>query len=122
MEYTTLGRTGLKVSVAGLGCGGSSRLGLTAGHSEAQCVGIIRKALDLGVNLIDTAKAYGTEAIVGAALKSLARESVIVATKQKVAQGKNLIPAAEVVAGLDNSLNVNPSLSQPSRRSRRGKT
>ncbi len=106
MEFTTLGRTGLKVSVAGLGCGGSSRLGLTAGHSEAQCVGIIRKALDLGVNLIDTAKAYGTEAIVGAALKSLARESVIVATKQKVAQGKNLIPAAEVVAGLDNSLKL----------------
>ena len=35
MKYTVLGRTGLKVSVAGLGCGGSSRLGLTAGHGEA---------------------------------------------------------------------------------------
>jgi len=106
MEYTTLGRTGLKVSVAGLGCGGSSRLGLTAGHSEDYCVGIIRQAVELGVNLIDTAKAYGTEQIVGAALKSIARESVFVATKQKVAEGKNLISATDVVAGLDNSLKI----------------
>lgn len=106
MEYTTLGRTGLKVSVAGLGCGGSSRLGLTAGHSEEHCAGIVRQAVDLGINLIDTAKAYGTEHVVGAALKSIARDSVIVATKQKVAQGKSLIPASEVVAGLDDSLKI----------------
>lgn len=104
MEYTTLGRTGLKVSVAGLGCGGSSRLGLTAGHGEAHAVGIIRQAVDLGVNLIDTAQAYGTEDVVGAALKSIARDSVIVATKHKVAQGDTFIPAAEVVAGLERSL------------------
>jgi aryl-alcohol dehydrogenase-like predicted oxidoreductase len=106
MEYTTLGRTGLKVSVAGLGCGGSSRLGLTAGHSEAHCAGIIRQAVDLGVNLIDTAKIYGTEPIVGAALKTIARESVVISTKHKVAQGTTLIPAADVVAGLDGSLKV----------------
>jgi len=106
MEYTTLGRTGLEVSVAGLGCGGSSRLGLTSGHGEAHCVGIIRQAVELGVNLIDTAKAYGTEQVVGAALKSIARGSVIVATKQKVAQGASLIAATEVVAGLDDSLKL----------------
>ncbi len=106
MEFATLGRTGLEVSVAGLGCGGSSRLGLTAGHSEAHCVGIIRKAVDLGVNLIDTAKVYGTEKVVGAALKFIARDSVIVSTKQKVAQGGLRIPAAEIVAGLDNSLKI----------------
>lgn len=104
MKYTTLGRTGLKVSVAGLGCGGSSRLGLTAGHSEAHCVSVIRRAVDLGVNLIDTAKHYGTEAIVGAALKSMPRESVVISTKHKVAQGGALIPASEIVAGLDDSL------------------
>jgi len=106
MEFTTLGRTGLKVSVAGLGCGGSSRLGLTAGHSETHCVSIIRHAVGLGVNLIDTAKFYGTEHVVGAALKSIARDSIIVATKQKVTQGKLQIPASEVVAGLDDSLKV----------------
>ena len=104
MEFTTLGRTGLKVSVAGLGCGGSSRLGLTAGHSEAHCASIILRAVELGVNLIDTAKVYGTEPVVGAALKSIPRESVVVSTKQKIANGKTLIPADEVVAGLNNSL------------------
>ena len=39
MDYTTLGRTGLKVSVAGLGCGGNSRLGLgrdTTGEQEPE--------------------------------------------------------------------------------------
>ena len=104
MEFTTLGRTGLKVSVAGLGCGGSSRLGLTAGHPEAHCASIILRAVELGVNLIDTAKVYGTEPVVGAALKSIPRESVVVSTKQKIANGKTLIPADEVVAGLNNSL------------------
>ena len=36
MEYTTLGRMGLKVSVAGLGCGGPSRLGQGSGVPEAE--------------------------------------------------------------------------------------
>ncbi len=104
MEFIALGRTGLKVSVAGLGCGGSSRLGLTAGKSEAHCIGIVRRAIDLGVNFIDTAQLYGTEPIVGAAIRSLARDSVVISTKHKVAQGKTPISAAEVVAGLDHSL------------------
>ena len=63
-----LGRTGLRVSVAGLGCGGFSRLGLGTGKSEAEAVALIRAALDLGVNLFDTAAAYGTEAVVGEAV------------------------------------------------------
>jgi aryl-alcohol dehydrogenase-like predicted oxidoreductase len=107
MEYTTLGRTGLKVSVAGLGCGGSSRLGLEAGHSEAHCVDIIRHAADLGVNLIDTARSYGTEHIVGAALKTIPRDSLVISTKHKIAEGRTmdtLLPASDVVAGLDTSL------------------
>jgi aryl-alcohol dehydrogenase-like predicted oxidoreductase len=104
MQYTTLGRTGLKVSVAAMGCGGSSCLGLSAGRSVAQCAGIIHQAVDLGVNLIDTAKSYGTEPVVGAALKTLARDAVVLSTKHKVAEGKTLLSAAQVVAGLDNSL------------------
>lgn len=104
MEYATLGRTGLKVSVAGLGCGGSSRLGLATGHSAAHAAGIVRQAVDLGVNLIDTAQGYGTEAAVGEALKSMARDSVVVSTKHKVAEGQKLLSAADIVAGLDASL------------------
>ena len=40
MELTLLGRTGLSVSVAGLGCGGHSRLGLTNGGSEDQAIAL----------------------------------------------------------------------------------
>ncbi len=76
MEYTILGRTGLRVSVAGLGCGGFSRLGLGTGKSEAHAIGIIREAIDLGVNLFDTAAAYGTEGVLGRALRGVPREKV----------------------------------------------
>ena len=72
MLYTTLGKTGLRVSVAGLGCGGFSRLGLAAGKSEDEAADLVREAVDLGVNFIDTAPAYGTEGVVGKALKSTA--------------------------------------------------
>ncbi len=68
MQYTGLGRTGLRVSVAGFGCGGSSRLGQAQGASTAQSVALVRRAIDLGVNFFDTAEAYGTEAILGQAI------------------------------------------------------
>ena len=74
MEYTTLGNTGLQVSVAGLGCGGFSRLGLPAGKSEDEAARLVLGAVDLGINVLDTAPAYGTEATVGKALKSLRRD------------------------------------------------
>jgi len=105
MEYTTLGRTGLKVSVAGLGCGGSSRLGLARG--EAHAVGIVRQALDLGVNFIDTAQFYGTEPAVGKAIRDRARDAVVISTKHKVRHNDGtLITTAEILAGLDHSLRV----------------
>ena len=62
MHYTTLGRTGLRVSVAGLGTGGFSRLGLRAGKTEDEAAQLIHEALDLGVNVIDTTS-YGTDQI-----------------------------------------------------------
>jgi aryl-alcohol dehydrogenase-like predicted oxidoreductase len=81
MDYTTLGRTGLTVSVAGLGCGGSSCLGQTAGHSRSHSVGIIHKAVDMGVNYLDSSRNYGTEEIIGAALKTMSRDKIVIATK-----------------------------------------
>ncbi len=56
-RLTTLGRTGLRVSVSGLGCGGHSRLGQTSGASESASVALVERALDLGINFIDTARA-----------------------------------------------------------------
>jgi len=61
MEYTTLGKTGLKVSVAGLGCGGPSRLGMRNDPQSANhAIALVKQALDLGVNFLDTAQTYGT--------------------------------------------------------------
>lgn len=104
MEYTTLGRTGLKVSVAGLGCGGNSRLGLSTGKTTNDAVALIRAALDLGVNLIDTAAAYGTESVVGQALRGVPRESVVVCTKVSRQPGEKMLSPEWVVRSLDNSL------------------
>ncbi len=104
MQYTTLGRTGLKVSVAGLGCGGGSRLGLSKGKSEAEAVALVRHALDLGVNLLDTAAAYGTEGVVGKAIKVVPRDKVVVSTKLTPRREGKVISVADAVASLDNSL------------------
>jgi aryl-alcohol dehydrogenase-like predicted oxidoreductase len=81
MHYRPLGNTGLTVSVAGLGCGGNSRLGLGRGASFDECVGVARAAIDLGVNFLDTAEVYGTEEIVGAAVKSYDRDRLVISTK-----------------------------------------
>jgi aryl-alcohol dehydrogenase-like predicted oxidoreductase len=104
MEYTTLGRTGLKVSVAGLGCGGFSRLGLGAGKSEAEAVSLVREAFSLGVNLFDTAAVYGTEAVLGKALKVLSRDQVVITTKAWTPRGGLRSAADRIRASLDNSL------------------
>ena len=80
MQKVTLGRTGLEVGVAGLGCGGHSRLGMRTGHDEAHAVRIVEKALDLGIDFIDTARAYRTETAVGKAIRGK-RDQVVLSTK-----------------------------------------
>jgi aryl-alcohol dehydrogenase-like predicted oxidoreductase len=106
MIYRTFGRTGLKVSAAGLGGGGFSRLGLAKGRSEAEVVALIRLAIDLGVNIIDTAAAYGTESVIGRAIKSAPRESLVITTKASPAKYPSweLFTPENVVASVDNSL------------------
>src|SRR5437868_15549510 len=104
MEYTTLGRTGLRVSVAGLGCGGFSQLGLGTGKSEADAIAIIRAALDHGVNLFDTAAAYGTEPVLGKALRGVPREQVVICTKAPFGVSNPQSKPETAVASLDRSL------------------
>ena len=104
MEYTTLGRTGLKVSVAGLGCGGFSRLGLGTGKSEAEAISLVHQAFSLGVNLFDTAAVYGTEEVLGKALKALPRDQVVVTTKAWIPRRSYRSGSERVIASLDNSL------------------
>jgi L-galactose dehydrogenase len=104
MQHVTLGRTGLRVGVAGLGCGGFSRLGLGNGGTEANAVRVIRTALDLGVNLLDTAAVYATEDVVGQAIADVPRDQVVVATKAAAHRGDAHLPAEAVVASLHDSL------------------
>lgn len=82
MNYRTLGRTGLKISEVGYGAWGiGAKQWIGANDQEsAQALGA---AMDLGLNFIDTALAYGeghSEQIVGAAVRGR-REKIVVATK-----------------------------------------
>jgi aryl-alcohol dehydrogenase-like predicted oxidoreductase len=104
VDYTSLGNTGLNVSVAGLGCGGNSCLGLGSGRSEAECVALVRAALDVGVTYFDTAENYGTEAVLGQALAGLDRDSFVLSTKTQIVRAGTRKTPAEVVACLDGSL------------------
>jgi len=80
MRYRSLGRTGVKVSPF---CLGAMMLGAGGNPDHDDCIRIIHKALDFGVNFIDTADRYSageSEEIVGKALKGR-RDKVVLATK-----------------------------------------
>ena len=80
MKTIMLGRTGITTTIAGLGCGGHSKIGLEK-YGVAHAAGIARKAYDLGVRFFDTATAYGTEAALGEGLRDFSRESYVISTK-----------------------------------------
>jgi aryl-alcohol dehydrogenase-like predicted oxidoreductase len=104
MNYTNLGNTELRVSTVGLGCGGPSRLGQRAGKNLKQSIRLVRKAVDLGVNLLDTAESYGTEEIVGAGIREIPRDRVILSTKKILPGPDDPDPTATITTGLDGSL------------------
>ena len=103
MEFRTLGRTGLNVSVIGFGAGGPSRVGQRDNvNTEAESVAVVQQALDAGINFIDTAEAYRTEDIIGKAIAGRDRASLVISTKKST--GKNPITPQELRQGLDDSL------------------
>jgi diketogulonate reductase-like aldo/keto reductase len=81
MEFRRLGKTDEKISTIGMG---TWRVGSYSGPEErAQQIGAIRKGIELGINLIDTAEMYSagrSEEVVGDAIKDL-RDRVFIATK-----------------------------------------
>jgi aryl-alcohol dehydrogenase-like predicted oxidoreductase len=103
MQKIRLGRTGAEVSVVGLGCGGASRLGMARGADLAHAAGIVRRALELGVTFIDTARAYGTEPAVGEGIRGR-RAEVFLSTKASPGRRDRLVTAAELGQAIDDSL------------------
>ena len=86
MHYRTLGRTGIKVSPYALG---AMMFGVVGNPDHGDSIRIIHKALDAGINFIDTADAYShgeSEEIVGKALQGR-RDSVVLATKLSLPMG-----------------------------------
>ena len=111
MKYRRLGKTGLKVSVIGVGTwqfGGE--WGVSYAQEEANAV--LRRAKEVGINLIDTAECYGdhlSERLIGEFLKQDRREDWVVATKfghhfNGLFERDQLWSAADVRKQLDNSL------------------
>ncbi len=81
MEYRTLGRTGVKVNPL---CLGAMMFGQWGNTDHADSIRIIHRALDAGINFIDTADVYSageSEEIVGKALAGGKRDGVVLATK-----------------------------------------
>ncbi|HLI01431.1 MAG TPA: aldo/keto reductase [Acidimicrobiales bacterium] len=87
MDYRTLGRTGVKVSPL---CLGAMMFGANGNTDHDDSVRIIHRAVDAGINFIDTADVYSrgeSETIVGKALAQLDRSEIVLATKAHGAMG-----------------------------------
>ncbi|TMB85974.1 MAG: aldo/keto reductase, partial [Chloroflexi bacterium] len=83
MHYRTLGRTGLQVSEIGYGAWGIGQSGWI-GAQDQESLQALQRAIDLGVNFIDTALAYGeghSERLIGQVLRNNLNTRIMVATK-----------------------------------------
>jgi aryl-alcohol dehydrogenase-like predicted oxidoreductase len=87
MQYRMLGRTGVRVSPF---CLGAMMFGEWGNPDHDDCIRIIHRALDAGINFVDTADIYShgeSEEIIGQALADGRREDVILATKVHASMG-----------------------------------
>jgi len=82
LKYRKLGNTNVDVSLLSCGTGGASQFGQRTGLDDAGRAVLVARALELGINLFDTAEAYGdAEAMLGKALRGHSRDSYLIATK-----------------------------------------
>jgi aryl-alcohol dehydrogenase-like predicted oxidoreductase len=105
MELRDFGRTGLKTSILGFGCGAVG--GLMVRGSAADQEHTVGQALDAGVNYFDTAVQYGdgvSETNLGRVLKTLKPKEAIVGTKVRVPPAEFGRIAAAITKSLEDSL------------------
>ena len=94
MRYRRLGRTNLMVSEIGLGCSPSGQRHRRADYMK-EMPKVILRALELGVNVIDSAPSYRSEAMVGEVLKSWPRDQVILCTKSEQTRKDRIVKELE---------------------------
>ena len=119
MKNRTLGRTGIPVSEIGLGTWGMGGAATGwSGSDDTQSIAAIHRALDLGLNFIDTALSYGnghSERLIGQALRQSGGKTVHIATKIPPKNGfqnartsetplREAFPAQHIVAATEESL------------------
>ena len=106
MHYRTLGKSGIPVSIVSYGGGGPSQFGKAAGLTANQRRDLITRALDLGINLFDTAANYGDSEIwLGEALSGIARDSYLVSTKWTWKTADGVLPdPSSLVESTERSL------------------
>ena len=105
MEYRSLGKTGLNVSLASFGTGGPSQFGQHKGLEQRQQTALVRRCLDLGVNLFDTHEGYGeSERILGEALRGVPRDSYHLVTKWSYHSGDGARDEAAFAESMERSL------------------
>lgn len=104
MDKIILGKTGLEVSVLGLGSGGHSKLGKNQGKSDDNAAQVIKKAVELGVNLIDSSEVYGTESIIGSTIRDIGTDNLVISTKLAHKNQEKFKTPEEIENSLDQSL------------------
>ena len=106
MHYRTLGKSGIKVSLASYGGGGPSQFGRAAGLTADLRRNLISRALDLGINMFDTAANYGdSEVQLGQALNGVPRDSFLIATKWTWKTADGILPHTDsVIASVEQSM------------------
>ena len=105
MQFRPLGRTGLRVSVVGLGTGGPSQFGQDRNASDAEIRRLVGGALDLGINFFDTSPMYGeSERILGRALGGISRSSYLLATKFAYERDHQIVEPTDVIRSVEQSL------------------